>query len=294
MNWILLSVLTALFVSCKDVISKKTLQDVHYLVVALGLRLFALPFLFCLLFFIEIPQIGENFVLVLISAGIMNIFSTILYMRALNASDLSLTIPMISFSPLLLLITSPIILGEFPSNTGVVGVLLIVTGSYVLNIKEKSKGYMQPLIGLLKQRGPRLMLIVALIWSVSSNFDKLGIQNSSPMFWTIAVITFSTLGLIPIVMVRAGKHLKQDLSASTGNIKWLVLLGLISSLTLVCQMNAIDMALVTYVISIKRSSAVFSVIFGGLIFKEKHLKDRIIGAIIMTIGVIVITLSGSS
>jgi uncharacterized membrane protein len=55
-------------------------------------------------------------------------------------------------------------------------------------------------------------------------------------------------------------------------------------------MIAISMTLVAYLISIKRTSAVISVLLGSLIFKEKGLKERILGSILMILGVLFITL----
>jgi len=56
-------------------------------------------------------------------------------------------------------------------------------------------------------------------------------------------------------------------------------------------MKAISLTLVAYVIAIKRTSVIISVIFGHSIFKEKGIKERLLGAIIMVIGVLFITLS---
>jgi uncharacterized membrane protein len=47
---------------------------------------------------------------------------------------------------------------------------------------------------------------------------------------------------------------------------------------------------VAYVISIKRTSVIISILFGYLIFKEKGIKERLLGAVIMVIGVLFITL----
>jgi len=56
-------------------------------------------------------------------------------------------------------------------------------------------------------------------------------------------------------------------------------------------MNAINLALVAYVIAIKRTSVIMSVIFGWLIFKEKGIKERAAGSIIMLLGVFIILLT---
>ena len=111
-------------------------------IVAWSLFLFALPFFAILLFFTDIPEIGDNFWVALLVGGGLNVFTNLIYMRAIKLSDLSITIPLITFTPLFMLITSPLILGEFPNLFGIAGIVLIVTGSYLLNFKEKKKGYL--------------------------------------------------------------------------------------------------------------------------------------------------------
>ena len=49
-----------------------------------------------------------------------------------------------------------------------------------------------------------------------------------------------------------------------------------------------------YVIAIKRTSVCFGVIWGHLIFHEKGVKERLTGAIVMVLGVVLIILSWKS
>jgi len=287
MIWFIFAILTAFFESLKDVFSKKNLKNIDEYIVSLSLRLFALPFLIPLLFFIEIPSLGNQFWIALLIGGSLNVITTILYMKAIKYSDLSITVPMVTFTPLFLLMTSPLIVGEFPNFIGLIGVLLIVFGSYTLNIKQRHEGYFTPFKALLKERGPKLMLLVAFIWSITSNFDKIGVRNSSPIFWVIAINVFITLVIFPIMLYKSQRSIQQ-ISTS---YKTLLPIGLFGALTLIFQMTAINLTLVAYVISIKRTSAIMSVLFGYLIFKEKGIKERLLGATIMVIGVLFITLS---
>ena len=55
----------------------------------------------------------------------------------------------------------------------------------------------------------------------------------------------------------------------------------------------LHLTLVAYVSSIKRISVLISVIFGYLFFKEKGIVGRFIGAAIMVLGVILISLFGT-
>lgn len=56
-------------------------------------------------------------------------------------------------------------------------------------------------------------------------------------------------------------------------------------------MIAISLILVAYVISIKRVSVVFCVLWGHFIFKERGIKERLAGTSVMVLGVVLITLS---
>ncbi|MCZ0904811.1 EamA family transporter, partial [Microcoleus sp. HI-ES] len=78
--------------------------------------------------------------------------------------------------------------------------MLIVSGSYLLNIKEKSKGYLAPFKALLDEPGPKLMLIVAFLWSITSNFDKIGVKNSYPIFWLFSLFGTMTVLLLPVLL----------------------------------------------------------------------------------------------
>lgn len=287
MAWFLLAFMTAFFDSLKYVFSKEGLKKLDEYVIALSLSLFALPFLIPILLFIEIPSLGNNFWWALISIVILNITTTILYVKAIKISDLSLTVPMLAFTPFFLLFTSPLLVGEFPTFLGLIGVLLIVFGAYELNIKKQKLGYFEPFKSLYKEKGTRLMLLVALIWSLSSNIDKIGVQNSSPIFWIIASRLFIAPIMILIVIYKSKKKLLNVFQ----NYKKLLPIGFFLSLTLITQMIALNLTLVSYVIAIKRTSIIFSVLFGYLIFKEKNIKDRLIGATIMVLGVVLITLS---
>ncbi|MCP4148286.1 MAG: EamA family transporter, partial [bacterium] len=153
--------MTAFFEALKDVVGKKSLEHCNEYIVAWSLRIFALPFLLPLLFFAGDLHLGGRFWPALIAGGSLNILTTIMYMKAIKSSALSVTVPMVTFTPVFLLITSPILLGEFPPLSGISGIILVVLGAYFLNIKEKSSGLAAPFKALLREKGPRLMLGVA-------------------------------------------------------------------------------------------------------------------------------------
>ncbi|MDD3877133.1 MAG: DMT family transporter [Bacteroidales bacterium] len=288
MLWLPLSFLTALFESLKDVVGKKNLTDKNVFVVAFALRLFALPFLLPILFFIEIPELNSTFFVAIFVGALLNVFITVLYMRAIQISDLSITAPMVIFTPLFLLITSPILLGEFPNGWGLLGIFLIVFGALLMHRDASKNGFFAPFKAMLSKRGPRYMLLVAFLWSLTANIDKICINNSSPMFYVVFMSSLLTVLMIPMVIIMAGNKMNQ-----LKQIKSLAPIGIFTAATLIFQMWAVSLTLVTYVIAIKRSSALLSVLWGYLIFKEKDIRSRLVGTAIMFIGVLVIALLGT-
>lgn len=281
---IILAFLTAISESLKDVFGKKSLQNIDEYVVTLILFFFPVPILAIVLSFLGLPIIGKDFWWALIISGTLNLLANILYFKAIKSSDLSITVPMIAFTPIFLLITSPIVVGEFPSIIGLLGVILIFLGSYTLNIKKRKDGWLVPFKALLKEKGPKLMLGVAFIWSITSVVDKVGVVNSSPFFWIITKGMLITLLLMPFILLK--KKQKQIIK----NWKSLVPVGIFSTLIMVFHQTALLHTLVIYVISIKRISVVFSVLMGYFIFKEKGVKERLLGAVIMVVGVLLIVL----
>jgi len=284
MTWIVLSVLTALFESGKDALGKKGLERADEYIVACSWRVLALPFLLPLLAVSGRPALGSSFWPALLVSGGLNVVTAVAYMRAIRLSDLSVTVPLVAFTPLFLLLTSPLLLGEVPGPLAAIGIVLIVSGSYLLHFGDRRRGVLAPFRALLRESGPRWMLAVALLWSITANVDKIGVRNSSPLFWAISVNAFIACGLLPLGWYR----LRRNPGQLEGNAATLLAVGLCGALTSLSQMNAISLAMVPYVIAIKRTSILFSVLWGHWFFGEAGFRQRLAAAAVMLAGVILI------
>jgi drug/metabolite transporter (DMT)-like permease len=290
LTWLIFGILTAFFEAIKDVFSKQNLKKNDEYVVAWSLAFFSAIFLTPFLFFIKIPQLNPQlnpqFWISLSIGGSINAVTAILYIKAIKLSDLSLTVPLVALTPLFMLFTSPLIVGEYPNFFDYIGIFLIVTGSYLLNIKEKSQGYLAPFKALLHEPGPKLMLIVAFLWSITSNFDKIGVQNSSPIFWLFSLFTTMSIVLLPVLLKKTPNPSRKIIK----HLPLLVTMGFFNALGVIFQMQALTMTLVVQVIAVKRTSVLMGVLFGHFIFKEKDIQQRLLGAAIMIVGVFFITL----
>ena len=287
MFWAVLALGTALFEAIKDTLSKRQLVLGDEYLLAWSYCAFGLPLTGIYLWWDGVPLVGEDFVWALALGVILNMAAVTLYMRAIKASDLSLTLPMLTFTPLFMLGTSPLILGEFPDLQGGFGMILIIAGAYVMHLGRSRSGLLEPFRALWSEPGPRIMLLVALIWSFTANLDKVGVLNSSPAFWLFTFFTAMTLGLMPVVLVKSSNPLFQ----LRRNFRALALVGLCGSLALILQMWALTLTLAAYVVSVKRMSVVFGVLLGHVVFGEKDLARRLICAAFMVAGVALIAVN---
>lgn len=290
MLWLFTGLFTAFSESLKGLFVKKALNSsINEITIIFYSSFIMFLFFGAISLFSGIPEIGPNFFKALIISGTLNAAAAIFYYKALKFSDLSLVMPLQNFSPLLLLVTSFVILGEFPNHYGVFGVLLIVLGSYFLNVGcLRQDGWFGPIRGLFRNKGSQCMLLVVLFWSVSANFDKMGALNSSPIFWLMSVGGWIVVILLPamIMKFRTGFHLsKNELLAILPICLFAVLSNLFHVITL-------TLTFVVFAISIKRLSTLFSVVWGKVFLKEKDAKSRLAGAAVMFLGVLLIALFG--
>jgi uncharacterized membrane protein len=286
MLWLITSLLSALSQSTGDLLSKRSLKKLNEYTITFSWSIFSGLFLSPLLLFTGIPKLDYTFWISIIILGCLLSTGRILYMRAIMLSPLSLTIPMLAFTPLFLLVTSPLILGEFPNFFGLTGILLIVFGAYTLSIKDLKKSYLAPFKALFKEKGSQIMLLVAFIFSIAANFFKIGIQQSNAVVLPLVNNAFIALLLLPVIIKKS----KKPLGKIRVNLKVLITIGLLNAMMGVFSTIAMELAIVPYVISVRRTTIIFSTLYGFLFFKEKRIIERITGAIIMVLGVIIISL----
>lgn len=279
---------TAISESLKDITSKYNLHHIDEYTAAFSMHLVQSLLLLPIILYLGFESMSPRFLWALLASSILQVTVILLYFKAIKRSELSVTVPLITLTPLFMLLTSPILIGEFPSALGVVGIVLIVAGTYISNLSEDPKKIFAPFVSLLKNQGSRYMLLVAFIWSITANLDKIGVEETSPLYWAFIKDFVILIYLIPILMVKSKKPLLQ-----INNRKWpLLLVGFFKSTSVVTQMIAIQFLLVPYVISIKRSSSVIIILFAFFYMNErKNFKNRLIGIVVILAGLFVIAVS---
>ena len=76
--------------------------------------------------------VSLQFMVTVIASSCILLFARVLYQRALSVAPLSLTVPFLSFTPVLLVFIAFVFLNERPSSLGLIGVLTVGLGGYLL------------------------------------------------------------------------------------------------------------------------------------------------------------------
>ncbi|WP_029894049.1 DMT family transporter [Desulfohalovibrio reitneri] len=289
MAWFPVALAVALLAATEAALAKRLFGDLPPLQMAAAPLFYAAPlFLLLLPLALSRPAPDPAFWSTYLWLLPLNAAGFLCHMAAVNLAPISLVMPYLSFTPVFVLLTGFLILGETASWAGVGGVLLVVLGSWVLNAAEARKGPLAPLKALWRQPGARLMLAASLLYSLCAVLGKKLILHSDPVF--TAVFFFLGFGGLTLVGLRL-----------TGRIRFAPLLarpragaalGLTVAVHVFCHLWAISLVQAAYMISVKRLSGLFSVIYGGLLFREKNLSLRMAGAFFMFLGALAITLGG--
>lgn len=286
--WVFYALLSAFMAASNDALTKRVLvRHNEYLIAWLRL-LWSLPFFFLGLVFVPFPGLDRAFFLAFFTSLPLEVTAVVLYVKALKASPLSLTLPFLSLTPLFLIVVPYMILGERISPFGTLGVLMIAVGSYTLNIGELRKGCLEPLKAITRERGSLYIIGVALIYSVTATLGKMAIEHSSPVFFGVTYNAALAIAITPLALYknRGAWRLQSHRAAIAGSL----LPGFCHAAGILAHMIAISLTQVAYMISVKRLSLLMGVVYGWLLFKETNIRERLTGTILMVGGFVLIVL----
>lgn len=283
MPWIFYAFITAFSLATADALCKRAMARTDEYVVAWVREGYALPFLAIAFFFIDIPPLDKTFWLTLFILLPLEVTALLLYVKAIRFSPLSISIPFMALTPVFIILNAFILLGELPDRSGILGVALIALGAYLMNVRATREGLLEPIKAIGRERGVIFMAIVAFIYSITSTLGKLAVQHSGPIFFGFFYPFVLTIALSMVVGFRGVLH--QVVSRPVTFLG----IGIFTALMIVSHFLGISMTEVAYMISVKRTSLIFSVIYGWLLFGEAGIGERFLGSALMTAGVILIT-----
>ncbi len=281
--WLPLALTAALLTSFLPIINKRLLVDADVRVVAWGINLLSLPVLAAAsLLLFPIPSVDGMFWFGVVGSALLNMAATLLSTQAWKLADVSLVTPFLTFNPAFTLLVAWLVLGENPTVPGVLGVGLIVLGSYVINVAETKRSWWGPVHAIVRQPGIGLAVLASFLWGLTPVTEKVAMLHSVPPNPPIVALGSTALMVVGLTLPlwsRPGVF-----SQVRRHARGFGLAAAIAGIAPVFGFTAIGTGLVGYVSAAFKLSTVLTVIWAGLLLKEQHQKPRLAGAACMVAG----------
>ena len=237
------------------------------------------------LFFMGIHIHSNLFYVGLIGFAFTTILGHYFQVKAIEKLPLSIVSPLGALFPVLMIIVAVFTLGEIPSLIGLIGILIVVAGSYTLTLKSTNH-LMEPLIFLFKNKKVWLKHFANISWAFAAVFLKIALTNAeifSGMFILSAVVGF--VALTSFWIYAPQKNLFRCKTLLFG-------IGFIRLFQNIFQWMLLTVVLLGYGVAFTNLSLIFLAIAGKFYFKEKQGWERIISVLVMYVGIQLILLYG--
>lgn len=286
--WVFISLLSAMGDAARDFSAKRVLTEGNSLLFTWLIFLLPLPLIYAVDMISGVPQPAPGFYAAIFTAVPLEILAQILYMQALRLSPLSIVAPLLSLSPVFMLVVPFLLIGERIGIISGAGVLLIAAGAYTLNAGAVRRGPLEPFRALFRERGALYMGMVAILFSFTATLSKKAVTLSSPAHYMAVYWTCLVIGMAPLVLWSCRGRWRQVMEE--GAIRKAMLPAALFVMAVFAAAYAMDMTKVTYVTTIKRLSILFSIALAGVFLKEERIRERMAGAVLMFAGFALIVL----
>lgn len=290
MKWFLFAILSALFLSASSLIEKKSLKRVHSidLSVATGFvnLIFSIPFLF----FIDWSNVNNASLLIIVGSSLLTSMAFYMIAKAMRHMEISVVSPFLALSPGTTAIAGFFLLNEILDKQGILGIFLMIVGSYILTLHPEHD-LMHPFRIFKSSKYFKFIFISLILYSFAGVFDRaiifnFGVPVANYMFF---MSFFIAIWYFPILLFlgRGAKEISMGFKLEKKNI---ILSSLLTVLYRLFEMQALALAFVGLVSAIKRSSSFFITLVGGQLFHEKNLRRKLYASAIIIIGTVLIVL----
>lgn len=221
---------------------------------------------------------------ILLATGCAGAYSLLLT-RASARGDISVVGPVLALAPVFSIVPDWWLTGTLPRGLGWIGVGLAVVGTAGLSATSARR---LDLRGLFTRSDALDALGSAFFLGVLAAVDRHNVLRMDVPSYLAGAYASLAVPLLAVALARMPGKLAASLQAPQ---LWRVHLHAVLVLSGTgCQVFALGLAPAAYVASIRRTSAVFSVLLGSALFKEQGLAGRLWAAILAVLGAVCLVL----
>ncbi len=289
MLWFFLAFSSALLSASAAISQKKVLFQMPALEFSFTLAIINMLFTLPILFGIDFSTVSSIGLLVLYGKTILGALAFWCVMLAIKNLEISGALPLLSLTPGLVALFAFLLIGESLTEYEILGMVLLLCGTYVID-SRKHKNILEPFKVFFNSKNHRYILFALILFATSSILDKVILveYNLSPYKFISFQHIFLAINFSILILIF-GKSPKVIFKNIDTNLwKWLVLISIITIGYRYTQIEAVKIAPVALVLTVKRFSVLFAAIIGGRIFNEHHLLRKSIATAIIILGAVLI------
>jgi drug/metabolite transporter (DMT)-like permease len=232
------------------------------------------------------PSLPQQFWVYSVLGGIAGAFGNGFLIKALQYGELSILGPINSYKSVVGIIGGIVLLGEIPNLWGILGIALIIYGSYyVLDTTVERFS-----LALLKRSDIQFRLLALVLTAIEAVFVKKVILASGTTIAFISWCCFGTIFSFVLLFVYR-LDIKYNVKRIDSNeaVKFFLLILCVGTMQFATNYTFKHMS-VGYALALFQLSTIVSVFFGYRFFKEVEIRKKLIGSLLMIIGSIGIIL----
>lgn len=237
---------------------------------------------------------GADFWANIMAAAFLAVAGNALLVAALRTSDLSVLGPINAYKSVISLVLGIFLVHEIPTPTGVMGVLLIVAGSYFVVDRDENQPRRNAFILFFQELGVQLRIAALGLSATEAIFLKRALIVSTPL---TTFVVWCVLGL-PIAALAAGLLLRGRLREETTILyqNWATYLWLAATTGLMqsATLYTFGKLPVGYSLALFQLSTLLNVFLGYRYFQERNIQKRLLGTLVMIAGAVLIIVFGSN
>ena len=221
---------------------------------------------------------------IVLATGCAGAYSYLLT-RASARGDISIVGPVLALTPVFSILPDWWLTGTLPHGLGWIGVGLAVVGTAGLSA---TPGRRLDLGDLFARADALDALGAAFFLGVLAAIDRHNVLAMHVPSYLVAAYVALAAPLLILAVVRRPRALAE--SVSPAQLPRVLAHALLVLGGTACQVFALGLAPAAYVASIRRTSAVFSVLLGSALFREQGLAGRRTAAILTVLGAVCLVL----
>lgn len=289
--WVLFSLASAFFHASRLAVTKRLSLSFSTEVLTLYVNLASLVVILPLgIWHHDFPFQDPAYVLAVASGGVLSGLGGWALNAALHRTEISLVGPVMTLTPGFVIVIEWLLTGALPGTLGLLGVLLLVAGGYLLSLSDAGADWSLPFKRLLLEPGSLLATLAAACFAAASVFGRIGIQLSDPLSFSVVVAVVNPLVLwVLFTLMDRRFHTRLLTPDLRREIRPLLLLGLLFALMRIADQIALSLTLASYALAVKRTAGVFSVLLGRWFFAEGYLATKLVASAVMLLGVLALT-----